>query len=252
MRAARLGLASSLLLALIGSAVAVARTTALPPNRREAALAVTSAVTAPATPPPVACHDAPAATQAPGGPVLSLHTAAAPPAAAPVARPVTTSATAAPPTTAPPAVSGDGCTPTAEQIAAAQKLISDTRSAITARYERAPDAVVDDYKPNTNDESGKTRVWHYTNDHDAHDGRILDPAHPEGLLYGRTDHHGLVLIGAFYLMEDPNVHGPEIGGCLTRWHVHKAGAVEMLHVWIVDMPGGPFAEAPDPSYIASL
>jgi hypothetical protein len=80
---------------------------------------------------------------------------------------------------------------------------------------------------------------------------VLDPARPEGLLYGRTDHHGLVLIGAFYLME-PGEHGPQPGGCLTTWHTHNGNGIEMLHVWTVDMPGGPFANEWDPAYIASL
>jgi hypothetical protein len=249
-QAARLGLALSLVLALTGTAVALQRSAASSPGVQAATLAAAEPVAAPAPPPPVACHDQPVATQAPGS-TAAIPLKAPARAAAPAPPPTVTSVTTTLPAPTPSLVDA-GCHPTPDQVAAAQKLVSDTRNAIVARYRRASDAALDDYKPNTIDDSTKTRVWHYTNDQNASDGRILDPTHPEGLLYGRTDRHGLVLIGAFYLMEDPSMHGPEVGGCLTRWHVHQAGAVEMLHVWTVDMPGGPFTNNWDPNYIAGL
>ena len=92
---------------------------------------------------------------------------------------------------------------------------------------------------------------HYGNQANLSDGRTPDPSAPEGLLYGRTDHHGVVLLGAFYAT-DPGQAPPDVAGCLTPWHVHAPGAPAMLHVWIVDMPGGPFTGNMDPHYIATL
>lgn len=43
---------------------------------------------------------------------------------------------------------------------------------------------------------------------------------------------------------------------MMQWHDHSElpanGEREMLHVWIVDMPGGPFAHRADPEYVASM
>ena len=77
-----------------------------------------------------------------------------------------------------------------------------------------------------------------------------------------------ILLGAMFLMESGQP-GPMVGGCLTQWHVHEnlcladqggrmVGVVdangscpagssnrvtpEMLHVWGIDIPGGPFSE----------
>jgi hypothetical protein len=149
------------------------------------------------------------------------------------------------------APTGAGCHPTPDQVAAANKLLEDTRSAISPRYASVSAAALDNFQPAANDNSTYSRVIHYGSDANWWDRRTPDPEHPEGLLYGRTDHHGVVLLGAFYMAQFGEA-GPDVAGCLTPWHVHQAGARAMLHVWIVDMAGGPFANDWDPSYIANL
>jgi hypothetical protein len=108
---------------------------------------------------------------------------------------------------------------------------------------------------------------HYSSAANVLDGKVLDPTRPESLLYTFTS-RGPVLVGVMYLTNLPGEFGPEIGGCLTRWHVHTNVCWSMatfqpvnqlaagetcatgtfpyipppaLHVWLVDVPGGRFA-----------
>ncbi|GAA0407184.1 hypothetical protein GCM10009530_69300 [Microbispora corallina] len=53
--------------------------------------------------------------------------------------------------------------------------------------------------------------------------------------------------------------GPAVGGPATPWHPHtapclpgdcatgQAGESDMLHVWLVDYPGGPFGDISGPA-----
>jgi hypothetical protein len=82
-------------------------------------------------------------------------------------------------------------------------------------------------------------------------------------------HHAPILLGAMYI-EGGRANGPQVGGSLTRWHSHLvvcedgkptiAGfgvqlrgfcnpatwhdryTAQMLHVWVVPYPGGPFSD----------
>ncbi|MFI6902570.1 hypothetical protein ACIBKY_15035 [Nonomuraea sp. NPDC050394] len=104
------------------------------------------------------------------------------------------------------------------------------------------------------------------------DDRVLDPTRPEALVYYRKPGGGSILLGAMYIMP-PGAQGPRIGGSLTHWHAHDdlcglpGGGVavlnpdgtcpkgttklpatpEMLHVWVVDYPEGPFGDATAPA-----
>ncbi|MFI6292595.1 hypothetical protein ACIBEJ_13470 [Nonomuraea sp. NPDC050790] len=104
------------------------------------------------------------------------------------------------------------------------------------------------------------------------DDRVLDPTHPEALVFYRKPAGGSILLGAMYIMP-PGAQGPRIGGSLTHWHAHDdlcglpGGGVavlnadgtcpkgtskipatpEMLHVWVVDYPEGPFGDATAPA-----
>lgn len=99
--------------------------------------------------------------------------------------------------------------------------------------------------------------------------QALDPLRPESLMYD-WDAPEPTLQGAMFIMEDVASMGPMIGGCLTTWRMHdnlcytgdplvdgtivgfsdKFGGCpsqtmlrvtpEMLHVWIIPRPGGPF------------
>jgi hypothetical protein len=138
------------------------------------------------------------------------------------------------------------------------ELLADTRAAI-AKYDRGSKAMFAGYHPVTG--PARNRSQHYVNDRYRRDTDVLLAEHVESLVFGWTRHHGVVPLGALYIMPKAGMHGPEIGGCLTRWHIHQAGdgefgsgaeLPEMLHVWTVDMPGGPFAAEPDADYIRDL
>ena len=116
------------------------------------------------------------------------------------------------------------------------------------------------------------------------DGFMLDPERPEYLMYYETA-NGHELLGFMFLAAGPLTEGPQLGGPLTVWHYHifarpvchregllpvgepligpqaqcAAGiqqqrSAEMLHVWLVDRPGGPFATPMfiDPKLIPDL
>lgn len=164
------------------------------------------------------------------------------------------------------------CRPTAAQKAAAAKLVSDTELA-TAKYRNFDSAVADGYVGPAN----PTLTEHYSSTVYSQDGKVLDPARPESLLYTPTS-RGMVLVAAMYMMNVPGEFGPEPGGCLTRWHVHTnvcfssatfglAGVLApgqtcglgtfhwvpppVLHVWFLDVPGGRFAAEVDAGFLAN-
>jgi hypothetical protein len=156
------------------------------------------------------------------------------------------------------------CQPTSAQVAAANQLVADTRGGL-ARFADLRDARRAGYAPHVR---ARSAIKHYFKAAYVTDGRVLDPTWPEGLLYAHSD-HGPVLVAAVYLMSRPGELGREVGGCLTRWHAHDdlcssdpakgmisgvrtrsgrcppgqvawAGPL-FLHVWTIDVPGGPFA-----------
>jgi hypothetical protein len=166
------------------------------------------------------------------------------------------------------------CRPTAAQQAAADKLIADTRSG-TARFASLAAATAGGYRPVT---PPALAVVHYVDLAYAADGRELDPSRPESLVYVNTA-HGPVLAGAMYLANQDDQNPPAIGGCLSQWHTHTdlcvsvatqqvvgftgseqtcaSGEVHyvpppMLHVWLVDVPGGPFAHDVDGPALARM
>jgi hypothetical protein len=110
---------------------------------------------------------------------------------------------------------------------------------------------------------------HFMKDEYLTDDRILDPEHPEFLMYYLTP-KGFLLVGMMFYTRSMEERGPQIGGPLTVWHYHrwryprcfrdavvgvqwlrpnekcKEGTIgyrspEMMHVWLVDHPSGPFA-----------
>jgi hypothetical protein len=131
------------------------------------------------------------------------------------------------------------CRPTFEQQAAADRLYRDTDAALR-KYDNAPwRALADgfDYAFGPTD-----RIMHMVNRSRRSDETILNPDEIESFLYAMTD-GGWVAIGGMYIMPRHGMSGPEIGGCLTKWHYHggfggriaSAGTMEktpeMLHVW---------------------
>jgi hypothetical protein len=154
------------------------------------------------------------------------------------------------------------CRPTKAQQAAAAKLVADTTVA-TAKYKSVAAAVADGYVGKTDSQYTE----HFLNLTYLQDGKVVDPNRPEALMYTPTP-SGYVLVGVMYATNAPGEFGPEPGGCLTRWHVHTnvclnfgtmstfelpesettcpAGTIKyvpppLLHVWLLDVPGGRFA-----------
>jgi hypothetical protein len=132
-----------------------------------------------------------------------------------------------------------GCTTTPDQDAAADRLYRQTEAALQ-RYENAPHRALADgfyYAFGPTD-----RTMHMVNPDRMRDPTILDAGKIESFLYAITD-RGLVPIAGMYIMPKYGMHGPEIGGCRTKWHYHgglggrlaSAGSMEetpeMLHVW---------------------
>jgi hypothetical protein len=164
----------------------------------------------------------------------------------------------------PSAHAAQSCQPTSAQLAAAVKLVADTRRGLE-RFLDLRDALGAGYAPN---QPAPAAIKHYFNPAYVTDGRVLDPARPEGLMYAFTA-RGPVVVAAVYLMNRAGEPGRAVGGCLTRWHLHDDlcssdpghglitgvrgpdgrcpsgqvpwAAPRMLHTWMIDIPGGPFA-----------
>jgi hypothetical protein len=164
------------------------------------------------------------------------------------------------------------CQPSLAQSGAARRLVADTRRGL-ARLVDLRDAVAAGYAPHRR--VGEA-IKHYFNPGYVIDGRVLDPARPEGLLYAFTT-RGPVVVAAVYLMNRADEPGRAVGGCLTHWHAHDNlcssdpdngritglrgpggrcprgqvpwAAPPMLHTWVIDIPGGPFAHKVPPRAI---
>jgi hypothetical protein len=118
---------------------------------------------------------------------------------------------------------------------------------------------------------GLTGDEHYVKWSDVDDGHILDPTRPESLVYENRDGTQQIAAAMYMLPFGSRfTDTPDVGGPLTQWHVHenlcltddpnqkmlagfvavdgkcqpgtsKAGAMPMLHVWVVPNECGPFA-----------
>jgi hypothetical protein len=150
--------------------------------------------------------------------------------------------------------------PTPAERAAAAELVEAARVAL-ARYADPAVAAADGYRVN-----GLAGIdFHAANPANENDDRVLDPAHPETLVYAVAPDGRPVLMGAMFMMPKIGTPGPTIGGPLTVWHAHEhvcfsltppglAGLLsplgmcplgtidvpltaEMMHIWIV--PGAP-------------
>jgi hypothetical protein len=160
------------------------------------------------------------------------------------------------------------CTPTTAELENANALVADTKRGLR-RFGDLDAAYEAGYQPHHH---GQEVIKHYFNPSAILDDQILDPTRPEGLMYAHTD-RGPVLVAAVWMMREPGEPGEAVGGCLTTWHEHDnlcsvdpskglitglrepgGGCAEgqvpwrppaMLHTWIVDVPGGPFAHHVD-------
>jgi hypothetical protein len=94
------------------------------------------------------------------------------------------------------------------------------------------------------------RIAHYLNRDAAQDGRVLDPARPEGLVYYEGGDGDPVLLGAFFVAAG-GAAVPEDTGGIVVWHSHDPACTgffataeapctdsrRMLHVWTADHVG---------------
>lgn len=158
------------------------------------------------------------------------------------------------------------CRPTPEQRQAALEFAEATALGIE-RYLQVANALGDGF---VTDGKPTNAIMHYDNKENRHDERILDPLHPESLVYQNT-YTGPRLLGALYSMGNSGRQGPAFGGCLTKWHHHvicksPAGVArpaekgecptgfeqkrtaDMIHTWIVPMEGGAYAHRADDRY----
>jgi hypothetical protein len=154
-----------------------------------------------------------------------------------------------------------GSEPTPDQIKAAEDLIARTKEAAKRHnWYNFGQSLKDGY--------AAYDTSHYFNLEFANDEHSLDPDRPENLMYFWNKNGELKLVGVMYLMKTNAEHGPQVGGPLTVWHFHTMAAPycwwdgpynspnpdgscqkgeahlrsnEMLHVWLVDHPGGAFA-----------
>ncbi|HVD45985.1 MAG TPA: hypothetical protein VNG70_01755 [Candidatus Limnocylindria bacterium] len=162
---------------------------------------------------------------------------------------------------------------TPEQTVAAAQLYAETKAAILP-YQDWHKAWAAGYRP-----GGPSNMpsQHWMNEAYEKAGYVMDPQRPQGLVYANT-RRGPLLLGAMFQMQHLDQFGPDPGGPLTAWHQHEnicftpfgfefslmtpfaicpLGAIDisaspMLHVWIVDNPGGPFAVDIDPAALAAV
>ena len=160
-----------------------------------------------------------------------------------------------------------GQEPTPEQQQAAEDLIR--RS-----YESAEKNGWFDFEKGSAD--GYKRLHrdpiHFVNKKYIFDDHVLDPERPEYLMYYNTS-QGPKLVAFMFVPQNPRDEGPQIGGPLTRWHYHRWSKLycllegmmtvgyakdgkckegiptkqspEMMHVWLLDTPFGPFGKEMD-------
>ena len=160
-----------------------------------------------------------------------------------------------------------GVDPTPEQKKAADDLVRRCHESAEKHgwYDFAK-GTADGFKLKVSDET------HYNNIDFLFDDNVLDPDRPEYLMYyDAPNGKGKVLAGFMFVPRSNTEEGPQIGGNLTRWHYHTwpkpiclvkgildTGPVkdgkcetgspatrspEMMHVWLLDHPQGPFATA---------
>jgi hypothetical protein len=173
-------------------------------------------------------------------------------------------------------------TVTAAQLEAATGLYEQTKAA-AAKYRNLKVAIAAGYRPM---EPPDLEIVHYINRAYLNGADVLNPQHIQSLIYYNAP-SGPVLIGAMYLMPEWGTPGPQIGGALTVWHHHDGLCVDkqtgmvigasgsaffndnnwsrscprgtttwdtpdMLHVWLIDNPNGPFDSDMDPGDVPAI
>ncbi|HZB70794.1 MAG TPA: hypothetical protein VE395_01580 [Acidimicrobiales bacterium] len=167
----------------------------------------------------------------------------------------------------------DPSTATAEQRAAADELLQDTK---TGFWQWTDDQRVHEAGFRSIGD-GVTGTEHLVNWNWINDDTVLDPDHPESLVYNVGEDGKRTLAAAMYMAPagTPDDEVPDVGGPITQWHIHNNlcyspatmvdGAPQrrvvgltrdgtcrpggeflsphapMLHVWVVEHECGPFS-----------
>jgi hypothetical protein len=160
------------------------------------------------------------------------------------------------------------CQPTSAQLRAANERVTDTRQGL-ARFADLRDGLAAGHAPHHH---RREAIKHYFNPAYVTDGRVLDPARPERLMYAYAE-RGPVLVAAVCMTNRAGEAGIAVGGGLTHWHPHRNlcstdpangmitgigrrggpcprgqvpwAAPPMLHAWVISVPGGPFTHRVD-------
>lgn len=160
-------------------------------------------------------------------------------------------------------------TPTAAHLEAANDLVHRTRAAAVrfADFDRARQELGFTIAAAELEGDDSPTVEHLVNPEYMRDDRLLDPDHPESLVFQFLANGEKRLVAVMF-MTRPGEHGPQVGGPLTRWHWHPQApacmdefgilaarkergrcppglsdgpTTEMLHVWLVDHSLGVFS-----------
>jgi hypothetical protein len=138
---------------------------------------------------------------------------------------------------------------TAEERAAADRLVADTKAAV-APYQDIENARAGGFVPNRSQVDNIT--VHYPQPANRRDDHQLDPAHPEGLMYRHNADGTSTLLAVVYTV-NAGEPAPTPAGPIFSWHTHQDCAdffiqpgecpdtFRMLHVWIADGVVDPFA-----------
>jgi hypothetical protein len=152
--------------------------------------------------------------------------------------------------------------PTPDEVRGAVELVARTKAGLV-RYTDIRAALAAGYRPTL------TRTGysvHLENKAYTNDGAILDAQRPEELMYAIADGKA-TLLSAVYTVPYAGKPAPTPGGPLTHWHSHnicltvlppgftivdaygtcppfavKTAMPLMMHVWVVDNPGGPYTD----------
>jgi len=157
----------------------------------------------------------------------------------------------------------EGSRPTPAQIQASQDLVDRCfEAALQNGWFQFKNAIDQGYRLLFGDKR------HYVKHAHVFDDGVLDCEKPEFLMYYDTP-GGKALAGLMFYVEAPRARGAQVGGPLTVWHYHvwaptqclqgemllvgtadeqgrcKKGVAmhrspEMLHLWFIDRPEGPF------------
>lgn len=143
------------------------------------------------------------------------------------------------------------CSPTTQQVVAADELVAATAIGLE-KYRDVKAALANGFKPLGFEPNG---VHHYISKAYRDDPSALDPSKPESIVYGTLPDGSMRPIGVMYMMPGPGLAGPQPGGCLMTWHSHGfpfaplgEQSAQMVHVWTIPVPGGPFAHESGPDY----